>query len=213
MLFNLNPALYKAVKQTRQLFHELDQEIRRYSRESGLHCVQGCGHCCEYPELEATLLEFLPLAAWAWENGRAESLLTLLEAREEDHTCIMYNKGVIPGQGQCSHYSQRGLICRLFGFSARRDRSGQPRVVACGIMKEGQSETLALMQHRLDQGRKAPMYGEYQQRLANIHPEWGQRMYPVNEAIQKALETVGFYRDLGHKFLLFYKLFPGFRKK
>ncbi len=208
MSYHLSPVLRHSIQQTRHLLQQLDQDIRRFVKKTNLTCAEGCGHCCEYTDLEATLLEFLPLAAWAWDHGQAESLLQSLEQDPERRHCMLYQSGKEQGQGQCGLYAKRGMICRLFGFSARRDKDGRPRFVACSVMKKSIPHQLSDIQSRIDTGLPVPLYGIYQQKLVNIHPEWGQRMYPVNQAIRAALETVGYYREMGRRFLFFFHLPP-----
>lgn len=209
MFYQLSPVLRRAIRDTRCLFLELDRDIQRLSGRTSLHCLPGCGHCCRYPELEATLLEFLPLAAWAWDHGRAEGLLARLQSSVGQTSCLLFEPGLQEWQGRCGIYTRRGMICRLFGFAARRDKAGGIRHVACGIMKKELPDMTARVQKGLDQGLHTPLYSEWQQRLVNIHPEWGQRLYPVNQAIRLALETVGYYRELGKHFWWWFGRRPG----
>ncbi len=45
-------------------------------------------------------------------------------------------------KGSCGMYRHRGLICRLFGYGASKDKYGQLRLVTCKLIKEQQAENV-----------------------------------------------------------------------
>ena len=53
----------------------LSQEFGSYQKTSGLNCVEGCGACCNNPQVEASVLEMLPLALHLFDTGQAEAYL------------------------------------------------------------------------------------------------------------------------------------------
>jgi len=124
--------------QVQSIFSQLDQEIEELKHSSGLDCRSHCTHCCENPDIEATILEFLPLAKHIYDLGWHERYLHQLAAKPEQ--CILLNPeqkasqdiSLVPG---CRMYPYRGIICRLFGFSTREDKFGNPELVACSWLK------------------------------------------------------------------------------
>ena len=54
--------LVEKAKAVDLVLHELDEEIKKFQSWSLLGCALGCGKCCFKPDIEATPLEFLPLA-------------------------------------------------------------------------------------------------------------------------------------------------------
>ncbi|GIV37956.1 MAG: hypothetical protein KatS3mg032_2335 [Cyclobacteriaceae bacterium] len=54
--------LPEKVQAVEQLFAELDEAMMRFRERINLSCPAGCVKCCLKPEIEATVLEFLPLA-------------------------------------------------------------------------------------------------------------------------------------------------------
>ena len=86
----------------------------------------------------------------------------------------------------------RGLIRRLFGFTARTNKEGQGELVTCKFIKEQQSEQYNRVAQELKDGKKIPVMSEYYTRMTSIDPTLA-TFYPINTAMQKALEVVMHY--------------------
>lgn len=173
------------VTKVEQLFAELDAKIARFTDASGLRCVDGCGECCNKKDIEATVLEFLPLAAHLWKNGKALSVLEKLENEYVSDTCVFFLND------RCSVYPFRGLICRLFGFSFVTGKDGKKKLSTCVIIKEkspGQVEEAGSL---ADGGFEVPVMTDFSSRLIGIDPEMGRRFLPINRAIRGAIEKLG----------------------
>lgn len=169
----------------------LSEETSGFQTWSGIKCKSGCGKCCTKADIEATVLEFLPFALHVFERGEAEQWLARFETHEED-VCLLFqsHKG---GSGQCSQYQHRGLICRLFGFSARTTKYGERELVSCQIIKTEQSENYHLTAEKVRAGELVPVMNHYQMRLVGIDPQLARDFYPINKAIKIAIETVLHY--------------------
>ena len=63
--------LLEKVRAVEQVFENLDREISTFQSWSGLHCAWGCGKCCFKPDIEATILEFLPFAHYLYTQNLA----------------------------------------------------------------------------------------------------------------------------------------------
>lgn len=161
-----------------------------FKQWSGLHCKAGCGKCCLKPDIEATILEFIPFAVHLHKNGTAIAWLEKLNQQESTICSILNTQGI---GGNCSAYAYRGLVCRLFGFSARTSKYGERELVTCTTIKTGQPETF----HRATAAVKAnapiPLMRDYYMRLRSIDSGLQQEFYPINIAIKKAIETVLHY--------------------
>ncbi|HPH02772.1 MAG TPA: YkgJ family cysteine cluster protein [Spirochaetota bacterium] len=164
--------------EVRCLLSELDEALAVFSSRIDTSCPPGCITCCQYPDVQATVLEFLPLACRLLEEGRAESILDRIEHQPETLPgCVFAD------ETGCPVYQDRGLICRLFSASVRVDRLGRLEYVACSILhtRHGRhlpAETLP------------PVMSDWGLRLEAIDPVLGSHWYPVNEAIRRALEMV-----------------------
>lgn len=176
------------VQAVEQVLEKLDQEIAAFQSWSTLHCKFGCGKCCFKPDIEATILEFLPFAHHLYATNQAESWLERLQATD-DPICLILNP-TQAGAGLCSEYKHRGLICRLFGYSARTNKYGQKELVTCQIIKTEQQEAYEKAAIEIAGEGSVPVMSQFYMQLHAIDFEFTREFYPINQAIRKAVETV-----------------------
>lgn len=173
-----------------EVFRELEAESSQFHAEAGMGCISGCGFCCANPEVPASPLEFLPLAFDLYEKGLAEQLADQLSKEDQPGNCIVYrNQKDDVTKGFCGNYSKRGLICRLFGASARRNKHGQKELITCKILKEQKPEAFQITSSRINADLKIPTATAYYTRLGDVDESLS-KQYPVNQAILMALELV-----------------------
>jgi uncharacterized protein len=183
--------LIEKVQAVEQVFRTLDAEIASFQSWSTLHCKFGCGKCCFKPDIEATALEFLPFAHHLYQHDRAFEWFEKLKLNQTE-TCLILNP-LSNEAGLCSEYPYRGLICRLFGYSARTNKYGKRELVTCQIIKSEQAIAYADAEERISKDGTVPVMNQYYMQLHGIDPLLAQDFYPVNTAIQKAIETVLHY--------------------
>lgn len=174
-----------------QLYRELDVQIAKFQATTGLHCPPGCGQCCENPEVEATPLEMVPMALEMIRRGEAASWIDLITVAEAPGKCIFYQAdNLIPGNGRCQMYLWRPTLCRLFGFAAVTDKSGQPKLAACVKHKQVFPENVAMADVAIANGFPIPRFRDWQTRIANIDAHWGYQRMPINVALKVAIERL-----------------------
>lgn len=178
-------------KEVEGLFSRLDAEITSFQQWSTLHCQWGCGKCCFKPDIEATILEFVPFALHLKREGKAVEWLDRLASTEET-ICLILNP-TQGGAGMCSEYPYRGLICRLFGYSARVNKHGQRELITCQIIKSEQADAYEKTAEELKHGANVPGMSDYYMQLRSIDFDLAREMFPINTAIRKAIETVLHY--------------------
>lgn len=183
--------LPQKVNAVKKLYSRLDKEIASFQKDSGLHCLSGCGECCKKPDIEATPLEFLPFALQLFDEGKAEAALEEIE-KKEDSLCYVFRPHVTNFGGLCNEYPNRGMICRLFGYAARRNKEGGAELVTCKLIKEQQEGNYTRTVNELKAGKKIPVMSEYYSQMAGIDHNLVD-FYPINQAMVKALETVLHY--------------------
>lgn len=182
--------LFEKSEAVRELFQVLEDESRQFHAESGMGCVSGCGFCCANPEIPASPLEFLPLAFDLYEKGIAEEIANQLALQDQLGNCIVYRSQKDDStKGYCGNYSNRGLICRLFGASARKTKYGQKDLITCKILKAEKQEAFSLTSSRINLNMEIPIAAAYYTRLADVDQSLANQ-YPVNQAILMALELV-----------------------
>lgn len=181
--------------EVRRVFDSLDQEIKSFMAVSQLSCISGCGKCCANPKVSATVMEFIPLAFDLYDKGKAEDALVLLDSKSEDDWCIVYKSFSEDGaMGFCSDYANRGMICRLFSSSYRKNKHGEKEIITCKKIKtekQGAYESAVLA---IKEGLDLPSSSGYYAQLFNIDHSLTADQMPINQAIQKAIEKVLTYQ-------------------
>ncbi len=188
--------LEKKISEVEKIFRSLEKDMTAFQKKSGLSCLHHCSHCCTTKDIHATVLEFLPLAYYLFKENMAEEILEKTEARPDQETCLLFSPFTItrvtPG---CLHYNYRGLICRLFGFSANTNKQGQPVLTTCHPLKTKYPEKT----NDPANSRLAPQMSKYYARLYALDFKLAVTYYPINEAVRKAIESVIFYFSLKGK--------------
>jgi len=188
------------------LFDRLENEITNFKSETNLHCLTGCGKCCSKPDINASPLEFLPWAFYLFLNDKAEEMLVQLSDKTNSN-CHLYRPLSIldSTNGNCDNYHYRGLICRLFGYAANRDKYGKLRLATCKIIKENQQQNYNDTEDAISKGLYVPVFSDYYMQLAQIDYRLATTVLPINEALKIAIEEVLHYYA--------YRPFPGGLKK
>ena len=184
-------SLEEKVKSVEAVFEKLDAEISKFQSVTSLHCKFGCGKCCFKPDIEATVLEFLPFALHLYQSNQAEEWLARLQGTEAE-ICLILNP-TQAGSGLCSQYPHRGLICRLFGYSARTNKYGKHELITCQIIKTEQAPAFSEAENKIEAGLDVPVMNEFYMQLASIDFDLSRDFFPINRAIRKAIETVLHY--------------------
>lgn len=178
------------VKAVEEVFGKLEAEAASFQQWSGLYCKTGCAKCCLKPDIAATVLEFLPFAHHLYQKGLSELWLEKI-IQTESSFCVVLDQSMSSVAGACSAYPYRGLICRLFGYSARKNKYDKKDLVTCQVIKTELKEvydkaTAAIV----NDGAAVPMMSHYHMQLMAIDEFLTRKLYPVNEAIRLAIEEV-----------------------
>lgn len=188
-------SIYKKVQAVGKLFNQLEKDVATFQQATGLGCRTGCGLCCKKPDIHATILEFLPLAYHLYKTDEAEKWLVHFENNPNESIC----HALTPFQakdsgGFCSQYDYRGLICRVFGFSASLDNRGKAQLVTCKIIKEDLPEAVSKANDHIALQKTTPIISNYYHQLRGIDADLGSQLLPINEAISESIKTVlGYY--------------------
>ncbi|MBU0928094.1 MAG: YkgJ family cysteine cluster protein [Spirochaetes bacterium] len=178
------------------LYRRADAAVSNFVEASGVSCPFGCGSCCEAFVPDILPLEAAYLAAFlvAADRPRAYSMAAAgLEARRRDDGrvgCPLYADGT---PYHCTVYEARPLICRMFAFSATRDKLGVPAFSVCrsGSSAKGPRSAsgpgLAAAY-----GAEPPVMADMGSELAAIDPESAGSRGPLPEALLEALGRVLF---------------------
>jgi Fe-S-cluster containining protein len=183
-------SLEEKIIQVENFYAELDKDLAAFQSKTNLSCLAGCSACCHAPTIEATVLELLPLAFHLYKENKAEDFYDAL-LNNKSSLCMLYKPvHAVLRKGACADYPYRALVCRLFGFSFNRDKTGKPVMLVCKNIKENQPEAYETVSKEAQEGRNVPMAGDYYMKLTNIDFYLTQHSYPMNEAMRRALEMV-----------------------
>jgi Fe-S-cluster containining protein len=191
VLFNqMSLHLPHLLRRIHGIYREYDRHIRSFQMATGIGCPDRCGICCQSRAVEATILECLPLACEVFKKGKEEEILLAIEEKTDqgDLSCVLYapDQGQ-PGNGRCTYYDYRPLVCRLFGFAAQRNKFGEEVLCLCGVVKKGapaKSIAAQTASHQIH----APVFQDSFMRIASLHPGLGPRLLPINMALKQSLE-------------------------
>jgi hypothetical protein len=183
--------LEEKIQAVEEVFRKLDEEIAGFQSWSSLHCKFVFGKCFFKPDIEATILEFLPFAYHLHKNNLAFDWLERLKTTDAS-LCMILNP-TQNGAGLCSEYAYRGMICRLFGYSARTNKYGKPELVTCQIIKTEQVDDYQHTVEKIGSGTQIPIMSNYYMQLHAIDFELTREFFPINEAIKRSIETILHY--------------------
>jgi Fe-S-cluster containining protein len=151
-------------------------------------------------QVEATVLECIPLAFLLFRTSQAEQVLDLLEQNGDAHRCILYRPDLTrAGLWGCAQYRCRPVVCRLFGFAGNRGRDGIARLAMCRIMKDmaGPERTGIVADDAA--GSTMPLFVDAGLCITALHPSLGTVRMPINIALWEALMKVGMALNLTTK--------------
>lgn len=179
-------------------YASLDSRIASARCLDDIRCPPGCGICCRSPNVEASALEMLPVASHLYGSGGLDLWLEAAE-RTEGRACIFHTPDKLQyGHGRCAIYPFRPLMCRLFGYSAVRDKNGRPTLVTCRLVNRLVPEQAAAARAAVAQGAEIPFMTDVTSALQGIDPHLGSALMPINEAFLRAVERVGLIYQLSH---------------
>jgi len=190
----------KIVDQVIDLYQRFDKIIERFKRVTNISCPKRCSYCCRHWWVEATVLEVLPLAREIYARGQEEAIMKQIQEKQtrEDTLCVLLlpesNKEV---EGYCAYYAWRPLMCRLFGFAARKNKHGDLEFCSCRIIREVNPWSVKRAEMALQGKLKLPVYQEAFMEIASLDTSRGYRRLPINLAIKEAIEYLYWKRPKG----------------
>jgi len=183
------------ISSVKEVYQALDEHLGLIASKTGLKCPKNCSACCDKKDIEASPIEFYPLAAFLYQSNLVDEYIKRLDENEGNGYCIFYSPDAsLCGKGACEQYEYRGLICRLFGYGYRMNREMLPDLVTCKTMKENLPAAVAkakLIGTKMPD--EMPIFSNYYMQLYSIEPDLAIKRYPVNKAIRMAIENLYFH--------------------
>jgi Fe-S-cluster containining protein len=177
------------IAQVMSFYTQIDQQIAGFQLKSGLRCLPGCGLCCPEADVQTTVLELLPAAHEILYRGEGNHWLNRIEARAPSTVCVFYAYDPGPDMpGNCTFYTWRPVVCRLFGFASIRDRRSQKLLSVCKHVKKASPGEVAAA---LALQEQAPCFSEAGSCIYSLDPDLGAKLLPINMALKKAILQLG----------------------
>lgn len=173
------------------LYEKIDEGTSRFRSLTGIHCPVGCGTCCESTEVEATPLEFFPLALGLFHDGHEGEVLDRLDNASGDACAFHRPDELCHGKGRCSIYPWRPLTCRLFGYAAVRLKNDRLEMTICSLVGKLLPDARCLAASLMDRGFDPLVFTDVASELRGIDWNLGSQLLPINDAAKEAIEVVG----------------------
>jgi Fe-S-cluster containining protein len=172
------------------IYREADKEVALFQLATGLRCPPLCDVCCNNSNVEASLVEALPLAEEILRGGEEAQVLEAIEKKSErgSSLCLFHKEYSQDAKGFCQHYAVRPLLCRMFGYAGRIGKSGSPEFSPCGTIKTVFKDNAAKASEDVSRGLSVPCYNDFFMRIALLSPALGFKMLPINTAFKEAIE-------------------------
>lgn len=175
-----------------KIYEDMSAAFAGHQKNSGLHCLTGCGQCCNNPEVEASVMEMVPLAIRVYQEGKLDYWLDRLEKNQQAH-CVHYQSHSPDGsKGMCGVYGERPSLCRMFGVAGHFNKKQEVTLSICKLIK---AEYPELTETRLKEAGSSnvPMMVTWSYRMAELDPSLIQDKLPINHAFHRALEKIALY--------------------
>lgn len=184
--------LYHKIQRVQRILNKASLATDKFCKLSGLKEIHGCHDCCLKKDIIASPLEFLPLAYALYKKGSADKIYDRMAKLKENMPCFFLS--LTNKKGGCKQYENRGLICRLFGFSSNNDKDDHPRLITCRKIKNTEAYchlSPAIM-------KKSPEFQDFYIQLEAIDFSMAGEQLQINDAIRRALEIILNYESLRH---------------
>ncbi len=179
------------IERVTALYAAVDSRILRVQCLGDIRCPPGCGACCQSANVEASVLELLPVALEFFRSGQLDRWLEAAHSAQ-GRTCLFHTPDKLQyGHGRCAIYPHRPLMCRLFGYTAIRDKNDRPTLVTCRLINKLIPDKVATARRLVAQGAEIPFMTDVASELRGIDPHLGSALMPLNEAFSRAVDRIG----------------------
>ena len=179
--------LYQKIQKIETIQAEADKATSAFKHRYKIDCLEHCSNCCRYEDINATPIEFLPLAWHFYKTGQLEEIYKKVSEINKPQCVFSVFED---GKWGCSVYPTRGMICRLFGFASVVGKHGKPCFAACHTLKQSDSEKIQLVCNKINNGGKTPIIAEFYRKLQVLDFKLGDELVPINQAIKEACEII-----------------------
>jgi uncharacterized protein len=186
----------KEIQDLLKIYRQIDRKVAVFKKKSALECIPGCGECCRAAGVCASVLEMQPAARHLWEKGALDFWLDKIDLKDDKSPCVFYSAAVLDNGGHCHIYPFRPLICRLFGFSGRRNKKEKTELMVCNRMKAAYPALVTQVAAMVEEALQPPLFTNYIMKIYAVSLNLANESLNVNIAFAKAAEIIGYHGGL-----------------
>ena len=128
-------SIYEELKKIEEIYLDLESKQDIFCNTFNVHCLKGCGTCCEHFIPDVYSVEARYLAYGIIKEGRTEEVKNKISNWDKNSEyCPLYD---FNSNYHCTVYKYRPLICRLFGATASKNKDGLPCFRKCKYNYQG----------------------------------------------------------------------------
>lgn len=167
-----------------KIYQEMSASFSAAQKQYNLQCPSDCGKCCHNPEIEATVLEMLPLALYIHDQELVDTYLDKIElSMKTNQLCVGIELN------RCALYPYRPSLCRMFAVNGQQDKYQKTRASICKVLKEIYPQD-ALEIINFPENHNLPSVQFWSNQLLTLDPELLSRPMKINHALKIAIEKV-----------------------
>lgn len=171
-------------KNLSEVYQEMSKAFSSTQNLNNLQCPSDCGRCCQNPQIEASILEMLPMALYLHDHNLTDSYLEKIDhSMQTNQFCIGIK------DNRCHLYQNRPSICRMFGVSGFSDKHQKIQASVCKRLKELFPEE----SHKVinsPENHHLEIMSHWSSRLLTLDPNLLNHNMHINLALAKAIEKV-----------------------
>lgn len=177
--------LFPSLKSLHQIYESLDSEIENWTKQSKIQCPQGCGTCCTNFEPRVSSIEALYLATFYMDKHPDH--LELINSLSEVPPCFFYDPSPESSKGHCMVYEGRPLVCRLFGFSATRDKHQSLVFRLCKVISTTEDRIYSEETMMQKFNALPPEMNRFSSQIDSLNTGSQLETQPLKQAVEKSL--------------------------
>ena len=176
----------KKIDKLSAIYAKIEQQVDKLQKKTCVSCIANCGECCKRFEPYISVLEAVPLAKYLRNNPEKHELYKQNVKRNEVkwYACPFYDD-----EKHCTVYPIRPLICRLFGFSANRDRYNKVVFSTCSKIENEMPEKVKVARALTRTGLDVPIYQDIAQQIQEIDFYMATDYHPFSRSVQIAVDN------------------------
>ena len=172
------------LRDLRGIYGQIDSAIRDFRGQSNLSCPTGCGRCCDHADTEVLPAEAALVAEHILRHcPDIQERLGMRLMQPERVECVFYDS-TLPDH--CQVYDARPLICRSYGDSAFRDKSGSVFFEVCPYMIGAARLAAGGGMVKVRFAPQPPVLKELEDQIVELHDAGRARRRPLGRAVLEA---------------------------